>query len=111
MKTKQERLAIIFERLRSKPPASNRDLANFLICKVVNEVEDEETGLPLDFNSNSGRMFFYSFSVGQWENLDSDPARLDLNGKHIVELYNNGSIVIFSKRYGQISEIFRKDGI
>lgn len=111
MKTKQERLEIIFEKLRSEPPISNRNQANDLICKVVNEVEDKETGLPLDFNSNSGRMFFYSFSIDQWENLDSDPARLDLNGKHVVELYNNGSIVIFSKRYDEVSEIFRKNGI
>lgn len=111
MKTKQERLEIIFEKLRSEPPVSNRNQANDLICKVVNEVEDEETGLPLDFNSNSGRMFFYSFVIDQWENLHSDPARLDLNGKHVVELYNDGSIVIFSKRYGEVSEIFRKNGI
>lgn len=111
MKTKQERLEIIFEKLRSEPPISNRNQANDLTCKIANEVEDKETGLPLDFNSNYGQMFFYSFSIEQWQNLNSDPAHLDLNGKHVVEFYNNGSIVIFSKRYDQVSEIFRKNSI
>ncbi|WP_277960708.1 hypothetical protein [Pseudomonas sp. RIT-To-2] len=54
MKTKKERLAIIFEKLKLEPAVANREQANKLICKIVNEVEDSETNLPLDFSSSSG---------------------------------------------------------
>ncbi|WP_324708755.1 hypothetical protein [Pseudomonas fragi] len=111
MKTKKERLDIIFHQLSTMPPVSDRNQANTLICNVVNEVENKETNLPLDYNPNSGRMFFYSFSPTIWENLESDPARLYLNSKHIVEIFNNGTIIIYRKQNDGTSEVFRKTGV
>lgn len=111
MLSKYERLNIIFERLHLEESVSSREDANLLIKKVVNQVEDEETGLPNDYDSTSGRMFFYSFSIDAWTNLDSDPARLDLNRKHCIELYNNGDILIFEKdKDNNLKEVFNKKG-
>jgi hypothetical protein len=103
-------LKVIFERLKLACPASSRDEAHALVLEVVNEVEAEETGLPPNFSANSGRMYFYDFSPDLWKDLNSDPARLDLNQKHFIELYHSGRIVIFSRHYDEDTEVFRKDG-
>ena len=42
----QERLAIFFRRLEATPPATNAEDAMNLVCRLIEEVEDEFCPLP-----------------------------------------------------------------
>lgn len=56
----QERLAIFLQRLEAAPPAGNAEEAIALVCRLIEEVEDEfcplprEEPAPVDF---TGRMY------------------------------------------------------
>jgi|SRR5690554_2785808 len=109
--TKPERVKIILGRLLQAEPASDRESANQLIKDVVNSVEDEFSGLPYDVTKYNDRMYFYSLHIDGWEDLDGDPCHIDLNGKHRVFLFNNGSIKIDRMDLNTPKEIFSKNGI
>ncbi len=61
MATKRERLKEFFRRLAAAPGARNRDEALELIDRVLNEVEDELSGIPRDPEPppyrSTGRMY------------------------------------------------------
>ena len=109
--TKAERVKIILERLQQAKPASDRESANQLIKDVVNSVEDEFSGLPYDMTKPTDRMYFYSLFIDEWQDLDGDPCHINLNGKHRVYLFNNGSIKIDRIASNSPKEIFSKSGI
>ncbi|MBE3976996.1 hypothetical protein HJ138_22490 [Vibrio parahaemolyticus] len=109
--TKAERVKIILERLKQAKPASDRESANKLIKDIVNSVEDEFSGLPNDITKPNDRMYFYSLLIDEWQDLDCDPCHIDLNGKHRVYLFNNGSIKIDRMAPDPPKEIFSKSGI
>jgi hypothetical protein len=48
VKTKRERLQLIQERLEKAPCASTHDEAFTMLANIVNEVENEHSGVPYD---------------------------------------------------------------
>lgn len=61
MPTKREWLEEFYKRMRLTPPASTYDEALALIRRIMNEVEDELSGLPMNpdppLKSDDGRMY------------------------------------------------------
>lgn len=61
MPTKRERLEEFYRRLGLAPAASTYDEALALIRKIMNDVEDELSGVPMDpdppLKSDDGRMY------------------------------------------------------
>lgn len=51
VKTKRERLQLIQARLEKAPCASTHDEAFGMLTNIVNEVEDEHSGVPYDPNA------------------------------------------------------------
>lgn len=92
---KRERMRIFFERLENAEPAKSRQEALDLMRRIMDQVEDEFSGLPW---SNFGqRMHIYGFDrLYNWQNLDGNPCWWDdANSRvHRTELYNDGRIVI-----------------
>lgn len=108
---KGERLKIILERLQVANPGHDRESANQLIKEIVNAVEDEFSGLPSNIGVPNDRMYFYSLFIEEWQDLDEDPCYIDLNGKHRVYLFHNGSIKIYRIIEQPAIEVFSKNGI
>lgn len=101
---KRERMRIFFERLKAAEPATSRDDALALMKRIMDQVEDEFSGLPW---SNFGqRMHIYGFEpLYNWQNLEGNPCWWDdaQSRVHRTELYNDGRIVI--KRLSGTSEL------
>lgn len=93
IKTKQERLQIFIERLKSSKAENTRDKALDLLKVTMQRVEDEFSGAGK--NDYGLRMNVFGWDQG-WCNLDKDPCYWDdANTKtHRTEIYNNGRIVI-----------------
>jgi len=107
---KNERFSIFINRLRSADPARSRDEALALMKQIMNEVEDEFSGLP---RSNfADRMHIYGFDPFYgWQDLDQNPCWWDdsIAKIHRTEIYNDGRIVITRTR-GQIGPVIDKSG-
>nr|WP_226976347.1 hypothetical protein [Vibrio fluvialis] len=105
-----DRLKKFFSRLELAEPSTNRNSARNLIQDILDGVEDEFTNFPNDRSPLNNRMYFYSFSVQEWKNLNTDPCYISLNGVHKVFIYNNGSVVMHRTRENPSFEFFRKKG-
>lgn len=105
-----KRLQEFFSRLEAANPATDRNSARKLIHDILDDVEDEFTDFPNDRSPMNNRMYFYTFAVKEWKDLDKDPCHINLNGSHIIFIYNNGSIVLHRTRENPAFEFFRKKG-
>lgn len=90
-----DRFNIFLSRLEKATPARSRDDALALMSRIMDEVEDEFSGLD---RSNYGeRMHVYGFGKGfGWKDMETDPCYWDDAAKasHRTHLYHDGRIVI-----------------
>ena len=94
----QERLTIFLRRLEAAPPAGNAEEALALVCRLIEEVEDEfcplprETPPPKDF---SGRMY-----APQPDHTDPTAAGglMAATRRHLIYCGTDGRITILHRR-------------
>ncbi|HXC34948.1 MAG TPA: hypothetical protein VNV43_03685 [Candidatus Acidoferrales bacterium] len=91
----QGRLRIFFERLKAAPPASSADEAIALVCRLIEEVEDEFCPLPRESPPPNlrftGRM--YAPQSDRIFRLD-DGSILAETRRHLIFCGRNGDIQI-----------------
>jgi hypothetical protein len=96
--SKDERLKEFFQRLASLQPASTFEEAYLQLCKTLDQVEDEMSGLP---NEPERWMTLDRMFPPQPDRMSSvagcDVKRFD-NLRHITYISGNGAIEIRSKR-------------
>lgn len=96
--SKAERLAEFFRRLGQAGAASTWDEGYRLLCRTLDQVEDELSGLP---NEPERWMTLARLFPPRWDRMSSleeyDIKRFD-NLRHITYIAANGAIEIRSKR-------------
>jgi hypothetical protein len=106
--SRAERLAIYFERLINAPAASSADDALQLVRNLLDQVEDEFSGVTRNPNPGltpDGRM--YPPMDDMIEPTSGGGYTANTRG-HRVEIGSDGSIEIIDKRTGEI--VFSKEG-
>ena len=109
MATRSERLAECFRRLTLVPAARSQDEAFGQLSRILNEVEDELSGIEYDIITAGfdGRMY-----PPTWNNIRVDPRnqriRLLLSLRHLTFIGENGAIKIEDRKTGQTN--FDKPG-
>ena len=95
MVDRSERLKEFYRRLSSAPPASSEAEALGAIARILNEVEDELSGIPFDPGSplNSGRMYPPQSDARRAHAIRSDLARYRSRG-HNTYISSSGAIRI-----------------
>lgn len=94
-----DRFAIFLARLKKARPAQGREDALALMTRIMDEVEDELSGL--DRNNYGERMHVYGFQREfGWKDMDGDPCYWDDSARstHRTHLYHDGRIVITAIR-------------
>ena len=93
MKTKRERLQLIQARLAQAPCASTHDEAFAMLTNIVNEVEDEHSGVLYDPNAwmTDGRI--YPPQLDSKKSCDVAFARRYRTKGHHVFIGDHGAIV------------------
>jgi hypothetical protein len=90
-----DRFTIFLSRLEKARPAQGREDALALMSQIMDEVEDELSGLD---RSNYGeRMHVYGFQREfGWKDMDGDPCYWDdsVRATHRTHLYHDGRILI-----------------
>jgi hypothetical protein len=89
-KPKSERVDEILKRVKSAPPAHDRQSAHMLVKDILEDVENTLTTLP---SNHMDRMKFFSLGVCIWVDENKNPTHVILNNYKAI-LYDNGSIVI-----------------
>ncbi|HZK80853.1 MAG TPA: hypothetical protein VFC46_07295 [Humisphaera sp.] len=106
--SKAERLRIVFSRLRDAPPAKNANEAMATMNRLLDDVEDEFSGVPKDPNpprTATARMYApQSDSIV----MDDDGNLIAVSAGHIVVYGADGSIRIEQRASGRV--VFRKAG-
>ncbi|MVW64226.1 hypothetical protein GPY61_30295 [Massilia sp. NEAU-DD11] len=98
---KRERFAIFLSRLNDAPPGQNREDSFTLMSRIMDEVEDELSGVD---RSNFGeRMRVWGWEFG-WKNLGNDPCFWDdsMSATHRTHIYHNGRILITAIRNNHV---------
>jgi hypothetical protein len=106
----QERLEIFFQRLKAAPPASNAVEAMGLVCRLIEEVEDEHCPLPRE-NPPPGLRFtgrMYSPQKDHIRRLE-DGQLVAAARRHRIYCQPNGAILIRDVHNNAI--ILTKDGV
>jgi len=98
-----ERLEIFFQRLEAAPPAANAEEAMNLVCRLIEDVEDEFCPLPRENPSPkdfSGRMY-----APQADHMDPTPAGGLKAGtrRHLIYCGTDGRITILLRRSRSIA--------
>ena len=95
MLSKGKRLRFFFERLTGAPPANSADEALALLAKILNEVEDEHSGVEYnpDAWADDGRMYPPK-EDNRRSVVDRPSLRRYRNAKHNTFFGLNGSIRI-----------------
>lgn len=90
---KRQRFAIFLLRLSDAPPCRNREDSFALMSRIMNEVEDEYSGV--DRSNYRERMRVWDWKFG-WKDLANDPCFWDdsESATHRTHLYHNGRILI-----------------
>jgi len=106
--SKLQRLNIVFERLRSAPAAVNADEAMAIMNRILEEVEDEFSGVPRDPHPGllpSERMY-----PPERDNIIRDSrGNITANSRrHSTTFGADGSIVVTRRQTGTV--VFRKAG-
>ena len=100
----QERLQEFYRRLKSAPPVSTADEALAQLVRILDEVEDELSGVPKQFpppslNKFDGRM--YPPLPDHVDRTAEGGIHARTRG-HVIDIGPNGRIVIKRKRTGTI---------
>lgn len=106
--TVRERLDLFFERLEKAPPCTSAGEALLLVCRTLEEVEDEFSGIPKNPNPGlkfDGRMYP---PRADYMKPQSDGGQIAQTKGHEVRLGVDGSISIQERTSGQ--EQFTKQG-
>ena len=102
--TKRERLAIVFERLRTGPRASSADEARVLLDSTLVAVEDEFSGIPATVPPPAGvgeRM--YPALPDRTHPLTGRADVIVMEHRHqSTYLRDNGAILIVESRDGKV---------
>ncbi len=104
----QQRLDIFFQRLEAAPAAANTEEAMGLVCRLIEEVEDDLCFLPREDpppTTFSGRMY-----APQADHIKPDAAGglQASTRRHLIRCAANGRITIIHKR--RLTVIFTKPG-
>ena len=103
----QERLAILFRRLEAAPPAASADEAMDLVCRLIEEVEDEFCPLPRQDpppKNSTGRMYrpqrdsIEPFGTGGLYAKARRHLILCSVGGEITIIYDPSSTIVFRKK-------------
>jgi hypothetical protein len=110
--SKRERLNLVYNRLDNEQPAANHDEALTLIARVLNEVEDEFSGVPYnpDEPGTDGRMYPPNtrFRYKNWERPGIHCYRQVAHATFIAE---NGALEIRSRSGTELGNIlYEKPG-
>lgn len=103
-----ERLAVFFERLDAAPPVATADDALALVCRLIEEVEEEFCPLPRKDpppRRATGRMY-----APQPDSIIRSPAGIihATTAGHLIVCNHDGSISITRRR--NVRSAFRKPG-
>lgn len=91
--TKTQRFELFLARLTSGPPAQSRQDALDLMSRLMNEIEDEHSGVGRGDFDKRMRVWGWEFN---WKDLQSDPCYWDdsFRSTHRTQIYHSGRIVI-----------------
>lgn len=99
----QDRLVEVYRRLRERPHASSGTEALRQLCEVLEQVEDELSGLPRQ-NPSPGPARFDGRMYCPEEDFvvrNSDGSLIALTRGHRIEMHADGSLRIINKLTGQ----------
>jgi hypothetical protein len=106
-----ERLAVFYERLRTAPPAATAEEALTLICRVLEEVENEFSPMPKQ--SPPPRTFDGRMYLPQSDNIvkASDNSMWIKTRHHRVRIDPSGAFCVFREMPGRtLRKEFQKVG-
>jgi len=91
----QERLAIFFRRLEAAPPAASAEEAMNLVCRLIEEVEDEFCPLPRENPPPHLRFTGRMYAPGKDRIFPMQGGGLAAEARrHLILCYPNGGIRI-----------------
>jgi hypothetical protein len=104
MATKRERLDELYRRLSSTPRASTADAALEELCRMLEQVEDQLSGIPKkvpppELNMPDGRMYA---PEADCISRHADGRITAKTQGHIIELGPDGSVAIRQKSTGSL---------
>jgi hypothetical protein len=107
----RQRLAIFYERLKAAPPAKNAEEAFALICRVLEDVENEICPVPP--TNPAPRVFDGRMYAPQSDNIKvrEDGSIWVKTQRHRIAIQADGSFVIYHVvEQKRLVEEFRKGG-
>jgi len=95
--SRQDRLAEFFRRLAAAPPATTGEAAYQLLCDLLNQVEDELTGLPFEPENWAASGRLYPPQVDRMSRVGMTGIMRFDHLRHVTYIAPNGAILIRRK--------------